>query len=263
MIPAPPPTLTSDMARLETVGPTSQYVVVSGDTLSAIAQAHGITLAALEVANPQILDPNRIIPGESVLLPGAAPKVQAVPEPVTGHYTVTAGDTLAKIAQAKYHNANLWPALWFLNKAIVRNPNALVQGQVLDLSTWHPSDPAITAEAISAIPKPAVSITITTWHEPYTTKRQGYVTNVSYGSADTAGWSAYKMCVWSHESGDGTNMQNPTSTASGDFGFLTSTWWDVTHLPGPARDYSLATQSAAFDKLYAEAGRSPWGTDGC
>jgi hypothetical protein len=89
--------------------------------------------------------------------------------------------------------------------------------------------------------------------------------SASFGGGDGSpgGWSSYKLCVWSHESGRGTNLQNPTSTASGDFGFLDTTWESVTGLPGSAKNYSLATQSAAFDKLFAESGHSPWITDGC
>ncbi len=40
-----------------------------GDTLWGIARAHGVTLAALIRANPQIKNPNLIRPGEAVILP--------------------------------------------------------------------------------------------------------------------------------------------------------------------------------------------------
>jgi tyrosinase len=43
--------------------PGPEYVVQSGDTLNAIAKRFGVGLAALEAANPQIADPNRIFPG--------------------------------------------------------------------------------------------------------------------------------------------------------------------------------------------------------
>ena len=70
--------------------------------------------------------------------------------------------------------------------------------------------------------------------------------------------------VISHESSGNPDAQNPDSTASGLFGFLTSTWTAVTGLPGPARDYSVAAQEAAFNKLYAEDGTAPWAPyDGC
>jgi hypothetical protein len=42
------------------------YRVQPGDTMSAIARKFHITLVALEAANPQIVDPNRIFPNELV-----------------------------------------------------------------------------------------------------------------------------------------------------------------------------------------------------
>lgn len=48
------------------------YVVRSGDTLGAIASSHGVSLSALEKANPQIKNFNLIYPGEVIHLPGGS-----------------------------------------------------------------------------------------------------------------------------------------------------------------------------------------------
>jgi nucleoid-associated protein YgaU len=45
------------------------YVVQPGDTLSAIARRFGVSLSALEAANPQIPDFNRIFPGQVINIP--------------------------------------------------------------------------------------------------------------------------------------------------------------------------------------------------
>jgi hypothetical protein len=60
------------------------------------------------------------------------------------------------------------------------------------------------------------------------------------------------------ESRDDYRAQNPTSSASGAWQFLDSTWHSVTGLGGSARDYSRAQQDAAFLDLYASAGTRPW-----
>lgn len=44
--------------------------VQTGQTLSGIAASHGVSLSAMESANPQLSDPNLIISGESLNLPG-------------------------------------------------------------------------------------------------------------------------------------------------------------------------------------------------
>jgi hypothetical protein len=70
-------------------------------------------------------------------------------------------------------------------------------------------------------------------------------------------------CTLTHES-HGTNAQNPYSSASGYWQFLTSTFDNVTGLSGPARNYSAAIQDAAAVRLYAGgAGWENWKGDGC
>lgn len=45
------------------------YTVKSGDTLWDIARAHGVSLAALEAANPQIANPDLIFPDQQIHIP--------------------------------------------------------------------------------------------------------------------------------------------------------------------------------------------------
>lgn len=54
------------------VGPTPSitvYVVQPGDTLFRIAQRFGTTVQAIVAANPQITDPNKIFPGQKIIIP--------------------------------------------------------------------------------------------------------------------------------------------------------------------------------------------------
>jgi tyrosinase len=96
--------------------PGLTYVVQPGDTLSGIAQRFGVSLAALEAANPQIKDPNRIFPGQVIHIPGTR---------LT--YVVQPGDTLSGIAQR--FDVNL-AALEAANPQIT-NPNLIFPGQVI------------------------------------------------------------------------------------------------------------------------------------
>lgn len=53
-------------------------------------------------------------------------------------WTVRPGQTLSLIAASAYGNVALWPALWWVNRKHVRNPDLILTGQVLVLSSWHP-----------------------------------------------------------------------------------------------------------------------------
>lgn len=93
----------------------SNYVVQSGDTLWAIANAHGLTLSRLLQLNPQISNPNLIFPGQVVHVSGA---------PAQTVYTVVSGDTLSGIA-AKYGTS--WQHLQAVNH--IANANLIYPGQ--------------------------------------------------------------------------------------------------------------------------------------
>jgi LysM repeat protein len=96
--------------------PPGTYVVQPGDTLSGIAELFTVTLAALEAANPQITNPDRIFPGQVVHIPGG---VQT--------YVVQPGDTLSGIAQ------QFGEPLAEIEKANpqITNPDLIFPGQVI------------------------------------------------------------------------------------------------------------------------------------
>jgi LysM repeat protein len=86
---------------VETAG--TEYVVVKGDILATIAKKNGVTLKALEAANPGVV-PTKLKVGQKLSLP--APTASAVSsEAATSAdtdeetYTVKSGDTLSKIAK--------------------------------------------------------------------------------------------------------------------------------------------------------------------
>jgi hypothetical protein len=50
------------------------YLIQPGDTLSGIAASHGVSLAAVEAANPQFSNPNLIYAGQRIEIPrGSSP----------------------------------------------------------------------------------------------------------------------------------------------------------------------------------------------
>ncbi|MBS2032915.1 MAG: LysM peptidoglycan-binding domain-containing protein [Deltaproteobacteria bacterium] len=65
-------------------------MVKSGDTLSGIASRNGVTLSALEAANPQIKNFNLIYPGQTLNLPGGSSST-GTPAPAPSGGTTSTG----------------------------------------------------------------------------------------------------------------------------------------------------------------------------
>jgi LysM repeat protein len=79
----------------------TEYVIVKGDSFSKIAHDHGITVKALETANPG-LDPAKLQIGKKLQLPAptitASGATTATVADSADTYTVKSGDSLFKIA---------------------------------------------------------------------------------------------------------------------------------------------------------------------
>ena len=99
------------------------YTVVSGDTLSGIAQKTlGLASKASEIAkiNPQIKDINKIEPGMIINLPR-----------LFKDYVVINGDTLSGIAKKMLGDMLKWKELQEINNIV--NPDSLNVGQVIKI----------------------------------------------------------------------------------------------------------------------------------
>lgn len=176
-------------------------------------------------------------------------------------YTARRGDTLSSIADVEYGSARLWPALWWKNRKTVRNPNALAAGTTLELSAWHPDKAWVAAQALAAIPKPPAPRPVYHGQAPASAPAvEPAAPAVATGSVEPG--SAYEACVIDHESSGNAGAVNPSSGAGGLYGFLPSTWASLGY-SGLPEDAPAAEQQQAFATLYAQAGRSPWMTDGC
>lgn len=104
------------------------YQIRSGDTLSGIAARNHTTVAALLRANPQIRNPNLIIAGHRLNLPGSSDSFQPAPSSGGGRYTVRPGDTLSAIG-ARFGVS--YQAIAAANG--IANPNRISSGQQLTI----------------------------------------------------------------------------------------------------------------------------------
>ncbi len=116
---------------------TRTYTVKSGDTLVKIAQKElGDADRWQEIFllnRATIRDPDRIFPGQVLILPadGAGLSPAGVAPPRV--YLVKRGDTLSGIAAAELGDAGRWPKIFEVNKAVLTNPDLIVPGTVLVL----------------------------------------------------------------------------------------------------------------------------------
>ena len=67
-------------------GPTWQYTVKSGDSLWKLSKRYRVPHADLIAANPHLSDPNMIMPGQVINVPGRRPGVTKKPAPSKPYY---------------------------------------------------------------------------------------------------------------------------------------------------------------------------------
>jgi len=177
------------------------------------------------------------------------------------HYTVKAGDTLSSIAKHEYGSTADWPALWWVNRDKVSNPQVIMVGQKLKLSAWHPRKSWLNRAAMAAIPAPAPA--------PAEAAPAAAPAPVSapVSTAPAASYNgasgSYQACVIQAESGGNPSAVNASSGAGGLYGFLPSTWQALGH-SGLPENASVAEQNQAFQQEYAQGGTSAWSPyDGC
>jgi len=194
-------------------------------------------------------------------LPKAALAITLSLHPAAAHhtqYTVKSGDTLASIAKHEYGSADRWPALWWVNRGKIKNPNMISVGQRLKLSAWHPRLGWLTRAAMGAMPAPAPAPVVAA-------PAAAPVSPVS--TAPAASYSgapgSFQACVIQAESGGNASAVNGSSGAGGLYGFLPSTWQALGH-SGLPENASVAEQNQAFQQEYAQSGASAWAPyDGC
>jgi LysM repeat protein len=143
-VPSPAPGTTSTPGSQPGSGPTT-YTVQRGDWFYAIARKFGVTVEALEAANPGV-NPNFVFSGQVLNIPGSGttpPPAGATNTPTTGgatptpgatgtpgakpsRYTVQPGDSLSSIAVR--FNTTIY-ALQIVNH--LAGPQFVYPGQVL------------------------------------------------------------------------------------------------------------------------------------
>jgi hypothetical protein len=188
-------------------------------------------------------------------------------------YIVRSGDSLSRISAKFCGTAADFPSLAAASG--IANPNLIYPGQSITLNCHAP------------VPVPVAPAHLTSAHARHRASHHANRDNHTRpagrhkapgrharrpeaghsGHVGTGGMGAFEACVISRESGGNPRAVNPSSGAGGLFQFLPSTWAGLGYAsayPGGAQTAPVSVQEAAFAKLYAEAGTSPWAPyDGC
>ena len=262
------------------------------------AAAQHVVRARLDAAAAAVRPASRTY----AVRPGRTRAGMGTAAPLPGAYTVQPGDTLSSIAAHFYGSPSRWPSLWWVNRRSVIDPDVLAAGQNLTLRNWHPEAAWLTEAALAAAPAPppaaaaprrdpAADAAHVTYSDPASAAHDGdgdHDGDASDASSGTVPGSAatyshpapapsaaqpatvsysaaagsFQQCVISHESGGNPSAVNPSSGAGGLYQFMPQTWASLGYSGSP-QSASVATQNAAFQKLYAQSGASPWSSDGC
>jgi LysM repeat protein len=177
---------------------------------------------------------------------------------VPGHYTVRPGDTLSDIARQEYGSRADWPALWWTNRHKISNPDAIVTGQKLRLSTWHPRKAWLEKAAMAAA-GPALAPAPSSQSPsslPVATSSYPASSGGSYpASSGGVNWSAIAAC----ESGGNWS----TNTGNGFYGglqFSQGTWdaYGGGQYASTAAGASESQQIAVAERVLAGQGIGAW-----
>jgi len=272
-------------------GAAGSALALSGTATAASAATHpapvpvGLVNARLVNANLVNSSVGNSSPADLAVLKAARPRVviHRHHHPVVhtmaarSTYTVRSGDSLSQISARFCGTAADYPSLAAASG--IANPNLIFPGQ------------SITLNCHAAVPAPA-TVHVTSAHRHHHARHAGHHADRDHtrpagrhsapgrhargsdpgrargpGHVGTEGMGAFEACVISRESGGNPRAVNPSSGAGGLFQFLPSTWASLGYAsayPGGAQTAPVSVQEAAFAKLYAEAGTSPWAPyDGC
>jgi hypothetical protein len=186
-------------------------------------------------------------------------------------YKVHPGDTLSSIAKDELGHTGKWPALWFVNRREVKNPNKIRKGEILRLPSRPRKGQWVTELAVDhsqapAPPPRAASTSVVSASSapaPAPVPQAAPAPPAAAPVVASGASGGYQACVIQAESNGNPGAVNPVTGAGGLYGFLPSTWAALGYSGAP-QDASVATQNAAFAKEYARAGTSAWSPyDGC
>lgn len=205
---------------------TGTYTVRSGDSMSRIASSHGVSLSALERANPQVKNPNLIYPGEKLNIPGGGGDT-FTPPPSGGGNTGGTGGTgnVSGIPSGPGQKGNAQETInFFMSKGLTRAQAAGIAGNLLYESGFNPS----------AVGDGGTSFGIAQWHFGRGDAMKAYCTSHGYSTTSFKGQLEY---LWSELNGSESGALSKLKSTSNayDAGIAFERYYERPAVINPAR----------------------------
>ena len=169
-------------------------------------------------------------------------------------YTVRPGDTLSAIAAHAYGRGADWPAVWWVNRHQVANPNQIATGQRLRLPASGQVPALMARAARAAIPgTPAASAAVSV--PQASPSAAAPASTAAPASSGGANWSAIAACEsggnWSADTGNGFY---------GGLQFTEQTWlaYGGGQYASSANQATEAQQIAVAERVLAGQGIGAW-----
>ena len=173
---------------------------------------------------------------------------------VPASYTVQQGDSLSAIAARTYGKAADWPAVWWVNRRQVANPNQIATGQRLRLPASGRVPTLMARAARAAVPgTPPASAAVSVPQE--SPSAAAPVSTAAPASSGGANWSAIAAC----ESG-GNWSANTGNGFYGGLQFTEQTWlgYGGGQYASSANQATEAQQIAVAERVLAGQGIGAW-----
>lgn len=179
------------------------YTVQGGDTISAIAKSHGVTVNAVLSANGLGWS-SVIYPGQTISIPGSAAlpveapapapaPVAPAPTPTTGGYTVQAGDTISAIARLHGTSTEAVLSANGLSTSSIIYPGQTIALPIAAVAASAPSVSGLTGEQAAnaqlivrigrelGVPDRGIAIALGT------AMQESWIRNLDWGDRDSLG----------------------------------------------------------------------------
>jgi LysM repeat protein len=223
--------------------------------------------AVFTTLGSSMIQPSIAVASPARISAPAAPAATALPlrlasdaaqaRPADRTATVSAGDTLSKIAAREYGKSADWPVVYWANSRAVKYPDVLYVGQTLQIPALPgriPAPPSVLG------PPPPAPVHV---QSAVTDDVQHSAAPQPHAKVDPSGFGSFESCVISRESGGNADIWN----ASGHWGlfqFSASTWAEYGGSPSLFGSASASYQEGVFATAMAQGGEYNWAPyDGC